>query len=182
MNQAKISAARRTVRKPCFSRVGFAPFRAEAGAGFHPCRNRTKGRSPTESRNGSALCGRSRPRRRDARAARFTQALHDALSAREAAAAAAAAGDFRSCMPIAAAGAETALRRIGGARRVRRGYIAADVLSRSLIYPQPRGMLYRASARIRADGAVHHPYAVPMLYRAHTRTLWRTRPTRCRSC
>lgn len=34
----------------CFSRVGFAPFRAEAGAGFHPCRNRTKGRSPTESR------------------------------------------------------------------------------------------------------------------------------------
>ena len=47
---------------------------------FTPCGNRTKGRSPTESRNGSALCGRSRPRRRDARAARFTQALHDALS------------------------------------------------------------------------------------------------------
>ena len=57
-------------------------------------------------------------------------------------------------MSIAAAGAEAALRRFGGTGRVRRGFIAADVLSRSHIYPQPRGMLYRAPARIRVDGAV----------------------------
>ena len=68
------------------------------------------------------------------------------------------------------------------AGQARRNFIAADVLSRSHIYPQPRGTLYRAPARIRVDGAVHHPYAVPMLYCAHTRTLWRTGPTRCRSC
>ena len=66
--------------------------------------------------------------------------------------------------------------------------VSAEILSRRMsyhvpahIYPQPRGTLYRAPARIRADGTVHHPYAVPMLYRAHTRTLWRTEPTRCRS-
>lgn len=89
MNQAKISGGAAHRSEALFFKSGICAFSRRSRRRISPLPESDKRPKP-DGKPGTGLrftAGRPRPRRRDARAARFTQTLHDACPAREAAAA-----------------------------------------------------------------------------------------------